>query len=52
MAEVQSYRDLKVWQRAMDLTVAVYELTRRFPRDEPGRMPRALIVSPEAHPSH
>ncbi|AQR61503.1 hypothetical protein BZG35_07445 [Brevundimonas sp. LM2] len=34
METVKSYRDLKVWQRAMDLAVAAYELTRGFPRDE------------------
>ena len=30
---VVSYRDLRVWQEAMDLTVAVYRLTS-FPREE------------------
>ncbi|MCZ0940016.1 MAG: four helix bundle protein, partial [Caldilineaceae bacterium] len=30
----RSYRDLKVWQRAMDLTVRTYEITRRFPAEE------------------
>ena len=30
----QSYRDLLVWQRAMQLNVAVYRLTRDFPREE------------------
>ncbi|MDQ8027813.1 MAG: four helix bundle protein [Brevundimonas sp.] len=34
MSEVQSYRDLIVWQRAMDVAAATYELTRRYPRDE------------------
>lgn len=31
---VRSYRDLEVWNRAMDLAVATYELTREFPREE------------------
>jgi four helix bundle protein len=31
---VQSFRDLIVWQRSMELTVAVYRLTRQFPREE------------------
>lgn len=31
---IRSYRDLKVWQRAMDLAAACYRTTRRFPRDE------------------
>src|ERR1700758_3374562 len=30
----QSFRDLVVWQRAMQLTVAVYKLTQDFPRAE------------------
>jgi four helix bundle protein len=30
----QSFRDLTVWQRAMQLTVAVYKLTQGFPREE------------------
>lgn len=34
MSEVKSYRDLLVWQKAMDLAVATYEATRGFPREE------------------
>jgi four helix bundle protein len=30
----KSYRDLIAWQKAMDLVVAVYEATGRFPKDE------------------
>lgn len=33
-AEIQSYRDLLVWQQAMDLAVLCYSLTRSFPQDE------------------
>lgn len=33
-ANIQSYRDLLVWQQAMDLAVLSYALTRRFPREE------------------
>jgi four helix bundle protein len=29
-----SFRDLLVWQRAMQLTVAIYQLTKEFPREE------------------
>ena len=29
-----SFRDLLVWQRAMQLTVAIYRTTRGFPREE------------------
>jgi four helix bundle protein len=31
---VQSFRDLIVWQRSMQLTVAIYRLTQNFPREE------------------
>jgi four helix bundle protein len=31
---VQSFRDLKVWQKSMELTVAIYGLTKTFPREE------------------
>jgi four helix bundle protein len=30
----ESFRDLQVWQRSMQLTVAIYRLTREFPREE------------------
>jgi len=31
---VQSFRDLLVWQKSIDLVVIVYRLTRNFPREE------------------
>ena len=31
---IQTYRDLTAWQKSMDLVVAVYGITKRFPRDE------------------
>jgi four helix bundle protein len=30
----QSFRDLQVWQRAMQLTVSIYRLSQGFPREE------------------
>jgi four helix bundle protein len=32
--KVESYRDLEVWQRSMDLAVAVYQLAESFPSRE------------------
>jgi len=32
--QIQSYRDLKVWQQGMDLTEVCYRITRQFPKDE------------------
>jgi four helix bundle protein len=33
-ALIESFRDLLVWQRAMELSVAIYELTKSFPVEE------------------
>jgi len=33
-ADIKSYRDLLVWQQAMDLAVLCYSLTRSFPRED------------------
>jgi four helix bundle protein len=30
----KSYKDLVVWQKAMDLSIAVYQMTRTFPKEE------------------
>jgi len=29
-----NYKDLRVWQRAIELVVQIYGLTRRYPKDE------------------
>jgi four helix bundle protein len=46
----QSFRELVVWQRAMELTVAVYRLTRDFPREEQfgltSQIRRAVVAIP------
>src|SRR5689334_3505862 len=31
---VQSFRDLLVWQKGMDLAVLVYKISEKFPRSE------------------
>jgi four helix bundle protein len=31
---MQDFKDLKVWQRAHELTLGVYKATRTFPREE------------------
>jgi four helix bundle protein len=31
---VRSFRDLLAWQRAIQLSVAIYRLTKEFPREE------------------
>lgn len=32
--EIRSYKDLKVWQKAMELAEAVFDTTKSFPKDE------------------
>ena len=34
MSKISTFRDLRVWQRGMDLMVSCYRLSRGFPRDE------------------
>ena len=34
MKKIESYKDLIVWQRAMELVSAVYRLTENFPQTE------------------
>src|SRR3989344_2305450 len=47
---LHSYKELIVWQRAVDLVVAVYELTDKFPREEvfglSSQMKRAAVSIP------
>jgi four helix bundle protein len=34
MEQINSYQDLTVWQKGMDLAVAAYHLTKSFPKEE------------------
>lgn len=47
---VRDYRDLKVWQKAMDLAKAVYDVTQTFPSEQryvlAVQMQRAVISFP------
>jgi four helix bundle protein len=47
---IKSFRDLRVWQAAMDLVVEVYELTADLPKSEEfglkSQMRRAVISVP------
>jgi four helix bundle protein len=50
MAQIQSLRDLIVWQKAMDLAVQVYRLTESFPQSElyrlTSQLTRAVVSIP------
>lgn len=34
MENIRSFRDLKVWQKAMDVAMQVFEVTKAFPAEE------------------
>jgi four helix bundle protein len=34
MDRVASHKDLKVWQKAIDLVVLIYQITKSFPKEE------------------
>jgi four helix bundle protein len=46
----QTYRDLSVWQKSMDLVIATYQLAQRFPPEErfglTSQMQRAVVSIP------
>jgi len=50
VAKLTTYRDLDVWQLAVELTVCVYEITQGFPADErfglTSQMRRAAVSVP------
>ena len=47
---IQSYRDLEVWQKAMELVVECYQITKSFPKHEvfglAGQLQRAAVSIP------
>jgi len=49
-AKINSYRDLVVWQKAMDLVDMIYALSRAFPPQEDyrltGQITRAVVSVP------
>jgi four helix bundle protein len=50
MSEIRSYRDLHVWQNAVDFVVKLYRLTASFPKSEnyglTSQMRRASVSIP------
>jgi hypothetical protein len=47
---IESYKDLVVWRKAMDLVAEIYMLTEQFPKDEQfdlaSQMQRAAVAIP------
>ena len=50
MQKISSYKDLFVWKKAVDLSIATYKLTDRFPKEEiyglTSQMRRAAVSVP------
>lgn len=50
MEKIKSYKDLIVWQKGVQLAVAVYELVQQFPKEElygiSSQMKRAAVSIP------
>jgi four helix bundle protein len=42
MSEIQSYRDLEAWQRAIELTLVAYALAERLPSTEKYELARQM----------
>jgi len=32
--KIESYKNLIVWQKSMDLVILIYKLTEKFPKEE------------------
>ncbi len=47
-----SYRDLTVWQKAMDLSVEVYRVSALFPRDERFRLTSQITRAATSVPAN
>jgi four helix bundle protein len=47
---ITNYKDLEVWQKAMELVVACYQITKSFPKNEvfglAGQLQRAAVSIP------
>jgi four helix bundle protein len=52
MAGVTSYRDLQVWQRAMDLATVVYQLADFMPKKEEFRLTGQMLRAAASVPAN
>ncbi len=49
---MESFRELKVWQEAHDLTLKIYKLTKSFPQEERFRLINQLCSSSASIPAN
>ena len=52
MSTINSFRDLLVWQKSLDLSVRIYRMARKLPRDEQGALGHQLRRSAVSIPSN
>jgi four helix bundle protein len=52
MSRIESHRDLLVWQKAMDLAVAIYLLSAKFPSNEVYRLVAQITRSATSVPAN
>lgn len=52
MAEINSHRDLLVWQKSMDMVVQIYQLTTQFPGSEMYRLTAQVTRSAASVPAN
>jgi hypothetical protein len=50
--DIRSHRDLIVWQKSMDLTVAVYNATKNFPKEETYGLTSQIRRAAASIPAH
>ena len=52
MSRIESHRELLVWQKAMDLAVAIYQLSAKFPSTEIYRLVAQITRSATSVPAN
>lgn len=52
MSKIESHRELLVWQKAMDMAVAIYELSAKFPVKETYRLVTQVTRSATSVPAN
>jgi four helix bundle protein len=52
MPAITSYRDLQVWQRAMELATAVYQLAKFMPHREEHRLTGQMLLAAASVPAN
>jgi|SRR5215813_4020728 len=52
MSKIESHRELLVWQKAMDMAVAIYRLSAKFPTNEIYRLVAQVTRSAASVPAN